>query len=299
MFSVSPEIYRVLSVASRWLFAFFALMLLLFACSWHHADRKERRDRFKNLPGAGTVGELVVLSGDEYLPPDTWFPVPREGVLGSLRSCDLVVPCPGVRSQHLDFSWQDGTGLLIRPRNGCEAFVDGVPVTRRNRDANTPLLHGSVLQVGSAVLKLQLFSALSHTNRTFVPPAPVPYPPQGSPEQPFQSFFPAPVPQDQGSLPPSASAAQGRPMADGQFMAFPVRLPSDQAGAPVSAPAGPGRPLPDEQFRAYPAPFSPDQAPAPDSSPAASGQPMTDEQRGTAAPQRRSRADRWKEDWSE
>ena len=29
MFSVSPEIYSVLSDASRWLFAFFALMLLL------------------------------------------------------------------------------------------------------------------------------------------------------------------------------------------------------------------------------------------------------------------------------
>ena len=95
MFSVSPEIYSVLSDASRWLFAFFALMLLLFALGWHRSDRKERRDRFMNLPGAGTVGELVVISGSDRLPQDTWFPVPREGVLGSLRSCDLVVPCPG------------------------------------------------------------------------------------------------------------------------------------------------------------------------------------------------------------
>ena len=63
MFSVSPEIYSVLSQASRWIFIFLALMLLFLAFSWHHTDRKERRDRFKNLPGAGTVGELVVLSG--------------------------------------------------------------------------------------------------------------------------------------------------------------------------------------------------------------------------------------------
>ena len=103
MFSVSPEIYDVLSTASRWLFVFFILMLLVFAFSWHHSDRKERRDRFRNLPGAGTVGELVVLCGSDELPQNTWFPVPREGVLGSLRSCDLVVPCPGVHSQHLDF----------------------------------------------------------------------------------------------------------------------------------------------------------------------------------------------------
>ena len=170
MFSVSPEIYSVLSQASRWLFILLALMLLFLAFSWHHTDRKERRDRFKNLPGAGTVGELVVLSGSDELPVDTWFPVPREGVLGSLRSCDLVIPCPGVSSHHLDFSWQDGTGLLIRPRVGCEVLIDGVPVTRRGMDM--PLIHGSVLQIGSAVLQLQLFAALSHTNRTFIPPQP-------------------------------------------------------------------------------------------------------------------------------
>ena len=156
---MSQETYNAVFLASHWLFVFFALMLLLFAFSWHHADRKERKDRFKNLPGAGTIGELVVLSGSNELPPDTWFPVPREGILGSLRSCDLVVPCPGVRSQHLDFSWQDGTGLLIRPRVGCEVLVDGVPVSRRGAYADTPLLHGSVLQIGSAVLRLQLFSA--------------------------------------------------------------------------------------------------------------------------------------------
>ena len=236
MFSVSPEIYSVLSLASRWIFAFFALMLLLFAFSWHRSDRKKRRDRFRDLPGAGTVGELVVLSGSDQLPRDTWFPVPREGVLGSLRSCDLVVPCPGVRSQHLDFSWQDGTGLLIRPRSGCDALVDGVPVSRRGSDANAPLLHGSVLQVGTAVLRLQLFSALSHTNRTFVPPSPAagpeagawapppqppappyfsggparpvqPYPaPQWIPEQDAYPAQPAPVPLQSGTSEPQPSA---------------------------------------------------------------------------------------------
>ena len=120
-------------------------MLFLFALAWHHSDRRERRERIKNLPGTGTVGELVVLSGSDELPRDTWFPVPREGVLGSLRSCDLVVPCPGVRSQHLDFSWQDGTGLLIRPRAGCEVLVDAIPVSRRGAYADAPLLHGSLL----------------------------------------------------------------------------------------------------------------------------------------------------------
>ena len=202
MFSVSPEIYNVLSQASRWLFAFFALMLLLFAFTWHRTDRKERRERFKNLPGAGTVGELIVLSGSDELRPDTWFPVPREGVLGSLRSCDLVIPCPGVRSQHLDFSWQDGTGLMIRPRVGCEAYVDGVPVTRSAAGAERALLHGSLLQVGSAVLRLQLFSALADTNRTFTPAVPS--------SEPAAVFRPPVVPPAQ-YMPPAAADWQTQP----------------------------------------------------------------------------------------
>ncbi|MCR5565339.1 MAG: hypothetical protein K6F61_00690 [Clostridiales bacterium] len=256
MFSVSPEIYEVLSAASRWLFAFFALMLLFFAFSWYHSDRKERRDRFKNLPGAGTVGELVVLSGSSELPVDTWFPVPREGILGSLRSCDLVVPCSGVRSQHLDFSWQDGTGLLIRPRIGCEVLVDGVPVSRRGAYADTPLLHGSLLQVGDAVLRLQLFSALSHTNRSFSPQAPVPDPGSGSWMPPAQPTVQPPV-QDPyaASQPWTSLPLQG--------------LVPDQA--PPVAEQYPPQPLPDQP-----------QQPEP-----------------PQAGQRRSRADRWKEDWSE
>jgi hypothetical protein len=232
MFSVSPEIYAVLSLASRWLFAFFALMLLLFAFSWHHSDRKERRERFRNLPGAGTVGELVVLSGGSELSVDTWFPVPREGVLGSLRTCDLVVPCPGVRAQHLDFSWQDGTGLLIRPRIGCEVLVDGVPVTRRGVNADVPLLHGSLLQVGNAVLRLQLFSALSHTNRPFAPQ------PSG-PDTGSGAWMPP-------AQPPMQPPVQGPYTASQQWIAPPAQsfIP-DQPASPAAG-QYPAQPLPDQ-----------------------------------------------------
>ena len=250
---MSPEIWNILSVASRWLFAFFALMLLIFSFSWHRAERKSRRERFRNLPGAGTVGELIVLSGSDELPPNTWFPVPREGVLGSLRSCDLVIPCPGVRSQHLDFSWQDGTGLLIRPRIGCEAMVDGIPVSRRGMNADTPLLHGSVLQVGSAALRLQLFSALSHTNKPF------------SPQRP--------------------SYAQG----NGTWV---PQVPPPAQEPPAAAQAWMAQP--------YPPPLQPDQQLP---QPPAPGQMQPDQEAAAqslqhAAP-RRSRMDRWKEDWSE
>jgi len=251
MLSVSPEIYEILLLVSHWLFVFFAFMLFLFALAWHHADRREKRDRFKNLPGAGTVGELVVLSGGDDLPRDTWFPVPREGVLGALRTCDLVVPCPGVRSQHLDFSWQDGTGLLIRPRTGCEVLVDGMPVSRRSAGSDAPLVHGSVLQVGTAVLRLQLFAALSHTNRTFVPQAQNPDQVPGS--------WPVPV-VPPAQIPPAESFPW-------QMQSFPV--------PPVSM----------EQ-----------PAPQPLQQPSSVNQSVPAQQ---PAPERRKRAERWKEDWSD
>ena len=270
MFSVSPEIYDIVFPASRWLFAFFALVLLVFAFSWHHADRRERKNRFKGLPGAGTVGELVVLSGSKDLPPDTWFPVPREGVLGSLRACDLVIPCPGVRSQHLDFSWQDGTGLLIRPRAGCEVLVDGTPVTRRGAWADAPLIHGSTLQVGTAVLRLQLFAALSHTSRVFTPQAP-----SSVPDENPVPFMPQPRPPVQ--VPPAAmqpwpgNPYQPQPQAPAQ--PFPPQV------QPVRSRPAPVQPLPEPEQPVTDQPDRPQQAPA--------------------VPRRRRRTEPWKEDWSE
>ena len=159
MFSVSPEIYNIISRASRWLFAFFALMLLLFALSWLYDERRKRCERFRSLPEAGNIGEMVVISGSDQLPVDTWFPVPREGILGSLRSCDLVVPCPGVHARHLAFSWQDGTGLVVKSFPGCETFVDGVSLLTAEKSDMPVMVHGSCLQVGSAVLRLQLLAA--------------------------------------------------------------------------------------------------------------------------------------------
>ncbi len=172
MFSVSPEIYKVITQASRYLFAFFALMLLLFALSWLYDERRKRRERLRYLPEAGNIGEMVVISGSDQLPVDTWFPIPREGILGSLRSCDLVVPCHGVHARHLTFSWQDGTGLIIKPFPGCETFVDGVSLITAEKSEMPVMVHGSCLQVGSAVLRLQLLSALEHTNRPFTVTAP-------------------------------------------------------------------------------------------------------------------------------
>ena len=263
MFSVNPDLFQSLLTGSRWLFAFIALLLLFFAFSWLRAERKERRDKIKRLPGAGTVGELIVINGSDELSRDTWFPVPREGVLGSLRSCDLVVPCPGVCSRHLDFAWKDGVGLLIRPRSGCEALVDGVPVNARTAGESAALIHGSFLQVGSALLRLQLFSALDHTNRSFVSgPAPA----EGT------SVVPAVPPVPVNEYPQQ----------------FP--LPDSPAAFLPEQPYPPAVPLPLQSAGEIP-------APAPEAVSPPAGMPLPQETLPSG--QRRRRADRWKEDWSE
>ena len=265
---MSPQLFTSLYGISRWLFAFFALFLFFFALSWLRAERKKHHDRFRSLPGAGTVGEMIVLSGGSQLPENTWFPVPREGVLGSLRTCDLVVPCKGVRTRHLDFSWQDGTGLLLRPRPGCEFLIDGVPVEGAADALSMPLVHGSTLQVGSAVLRLQVFAALDNTARRDDP--------AGFPAQ----AYPPPVCPGPYPVPPDAAA--------GQY------FPQDPAQAPVpyTSPAftvSPDSPLPLDQ----PFTLQTDQNVVPAPAPEAS-----DPSRPSAPPRRR-RADRWKEDWSE
>ena len=167
--AASPGIWGILYSVLRYLFPFLALSAVFLILLFILSEARTRREKVRSLPGAGTVGELIVLSGSNELDINTWFPVPREGVLGSVRSCDLVVPCPGVHAKHLDFSWEDGIGLLIRPRTGCEALINGVPVNCRAAAA-LPLTHGGILQVGSALLRLHLFAALDNTAAPVQPP---------------------------------------------------------------------------------------------------------------------------------
>ena len=284
MLSVSPQLFSTIFGVSRWLFAFFALFLMLFAISWYRTERKKHRQRFRSLPDAGTIGEMVVISGSDQLPVNTWFPVPREGVLGSLRTCDLVVPCPGVHSRHLDFEWQDGTGLLLRPRAGCEVRIDGIPVESAADAVAMPLMHGSSLQVGSAVLRLRLFAALDHTPHPAEAASPqIPYPYPDEPGYAFSepSAVPPAVP-DQ----PAYSSQNSYPTQT----AAPIQVPDNAPLQDVMPPLSPGTPP-------APSPENPGSHPAPELSgsssvsgmPAGPGRP----------PARRRRADRWKEDWSE
>ncbi len=85
MYSVSPEIWNVLFLLSRWLFVILAVVILVSALGWLASDRRARKERLRALPGAGTVGELVVLSGSDRLPAQTWFPVRSAPAIWSFR----------------------------------------------------------------------------------------------------------------------------------------------------------------------------------------------------------------------
>ena len=148
---------------------------------------------------------------------------------------------------------------MIRPRVGCEALIDGTPVTRRFGTQDKPLLHGSVLQVGTAALRLQLYAALSHTNRTFTPPVPFQGPETGygAPQAQPPVQYPAAAMQPWAVQPMQAPVPQEPP----EYAETIQYMPE-----PVQAAPEPAQPEPQQ-----PAPARP----------------------------RRSRSERWKEDWSE
>lgn len=156
--------YEIIAKLMSYVFAFLGLLIVLRSFSWLRKDQQQTRKRLKALPDAGAIGLLTVLRGSSELPEGTVLSVPSEGVLGFVRGCDVVVPVDQVVARHLDFSFREGRGLYVYPRRGCPACVDGLPLENRLQSREHPMLHGSVLQVGDAVLQLGVFAGLRVDN---------------------------------------------------------------------------------------------------------------------------------------
>ena len=207
------KVYEVLALAMRYFFTLMGVMIVWRAFSWLSKDRRLKHRRLRQLPDAGTIGILTVEAGSKQLKPGEVIPVPHEGVLGYLRTCDVVVPVDDVATMHLDFTFVDGKGLYIYPRRGCEAMVDGMLLTNRRDAQRCPMQHGSTLEIGQAVLRLGVFAGLNvkeaqpmsfipeddySAGATYIPPTPPPvyppYPPQQSyppyPQAPYQPANP-------------------------------------------------------------------------------------------------------------
>lgn len=210
MIHLDPKVYEVLSLAMRYVFTLIGVMIVWRSFSWLRKDRKRHHRRLKQLPDAGTIGIFTVEVGSKHLKPGDVIPVPHEGVLGYLRTCDVVIPVEDVATMHLDFSFVDGKGLYIYPRRGCEAVVDGMPLASRRDSQAYPMQHGSLLEIGQAVLRLGVFAGFDVKEARYVPYMPAeaafqdePYmpdtpqswiPPQGYPQQPLNNQQPGGYP---------------------------------------------------------------------------------------------------------
>lgn len=257
---MAPLDFEILSKLMRYVFTFLGALIVWRTFSWLRKDRRENHKRLKALPDAGSIGLLTVLRGSSELKEGSVIPVPSEGVLGFVRTCDIVVPVTDVVAQHLDFTFHNGKGLYIYPRRGCPAAVDGIPLESRADSRRYPMHHGSVLQVGEALLQLGVFAGLDvkHADGAWedapaddtadMPPQP-PYPqyapPQGDypqdmpPQPPYQPFPPQqtpPYPQPPYQQPPYPQQPYPQPPYPQQPyqppyppMSMPERRPDDEA----------------------------------------------------------------------
>lgn len=189
---LDAKLYEVLSLAMRYFFTFIGLLIVWRSFRWLGKDRRQKHHRLKNLPDAGTIGILTVEAGDGELAPGDTLPVPHEGVLGYLRTCDVVVPMADVARVHLDFAFVNGKGLFIHPRRGCAVTVDGCPIESSQDSREHPMIHGSVLTVGEAVLRLGVFAGLD------VPAVPTVAPWPDAPAEDWSPETPAPFPMPGG-----------------------------------------------------------------------------------------------------
>lgn len=234
-----PLDFEILSKLMRYVFTFLGVVIVLRSFIWLRKDRRATARRIKALPDAGTIGVLTVLRGSSELKEGETLPVPPEGVLGFVRTCDVVVPVTDVVGQHLDFTFRNGKGLFIYPRRGCPVSVDGVSIDSRADSRRYPMHHGSILAVGEALLQLGVFAGLD------VKQAP------GLWQEPEQAPVPQPLETAQPYAPyPPADASQGVPGAQ----PFPPYAMNNQP-YPPAIPPQPGYAAPPYQF--------PPQQPAP------------------------------------
>ncbi|MBR4457750.1 MAG: FHA domain-containing protein [Clostridia bacterium] len=163
---MSAEVYEVLALALRYWFAALGVLIVWRAFAWLRRDRAAKHRMLRTLPDAGMIGELVVEAGSRDLQEGMVLAVPWEGVLGSVRTCDLCVPVGGVAREHLRFSFDEKTGLRIIPCYRQMCGVNGKAVTWRSvRRHPEALTHGSVLTVGDAQLRLRVFLGLAEGMR--------------------------------------------------------------------------------------------------------------------------------------
>jgi hypothetical protein len=146
--------YELLSLGLRYWFILLIALTLLRAFWLMRRDRREYHRMLRQLPDAGLIGEVVDLrSGHSQ-------PLPREGLIGSGRSCDIRLS--GLHRREMEFMFRSGLGLKLIPiHSKHHALLDGEALKKADAFA----LHGTVLDIRGTPLRFRLFAGLDLPQR--------------------------------------------------------------------------------------------------------------------------------------
>ena len=242
--------YQLLALGARYWFVLLAAVLVWRGAAALLHEHYRRKKLLKKLPDAGMVGEMRDIDNDRA------YPLPREGVLGGGRACDIRLR--GLRRRDINFAFVEGKGLLLTPcHSRGEVLLDGAPLGKGGY-----ALHGAMLRVGGYTLRIRLFAGLNV-------PRPAPY------EEHWHSAY-----EDEELYAPEyaafAAAQLGcAPYSEGAYdqPGMPVP-PAFQAFDTLSMPAVNAAPQPVyPQHPVYPQPACPPQPVYPDPAQAAYAQP--------------------------
>lgn len=230
---------QLLTLAARALFLLFAALVVLRTGFNLLRQHRARKRLMKQLPDAGMVGEMRDIETDKS------YPLPREGVLGGGRGCDIRLK--GLRRRQVNFAYVPGKGILLTPCHRRSAtWLDGVAISRP-----VYALHGALLRVGGYTLCMRLFAGLD-------------VPQLGMYEEPWQPAYDEDyyAPAEEGFAPLPVDWQQG--MTDGEEdVSYEFAPPPGAVSSPEEAPE-------DEEDGGFAPPPQP--AAAPDDTPPASGQ---------------------------
>jgi len=152
---MTNEIYQILALAARYWFIFLLLVIVLRSYVWLKRDTAAWKSYVRSVPSAGIVGEAIVLVGNEALPAGTKLEVPREGLIGSGRISDIMLPSRLVGKRHMYFRLDELKGLYIEPLRHGHIELNTYPVTRRSNNAY--IVNASILRVEDIYLKFYFF----------------------------------------------------------------------------------------------------------------------------------------------
>lgn len=150
---LSANAFELVSLGMRYWFVFLGLMIVLRAARWALHDHRAYMLTLRSLPDAGCIGEIVNL--------DTGLTqaLPREGVMGSGKACDIRFK--GLRRRELVYELKEDKGILLMPSHkNNQILMEGIPLSSPDY-----ALHGSRLSFPGYSLRMRLFEGLDIPKR--------------------------------------------------------------------------------------------------------------------------------------